>query len=527
MDTLPYEYHTKTLLGMRRYREALLICRKWVQNQPDNPNAWFFKGFSEMNAHFPNTALESVERALSLNPDNLLIRGLQAEVLAVIGRTTDSLEIVGKILQVENLHPGLAYQVGNTLSNIGQHRRAVELFRKVRDAEPDNVDNLVSLGTALHILDESDEAEQLHLEALKLNPENFRGYWLLGQLKRAKPDANHIDFFRGVLEQHSGRLQARICLNFALAKQYEEIEDFDAAFEHLEKGSAAVLEHTPYDASTDLQLAVSARQAFDHAFFEAPPQGFPTNEPIFILGMPRTGTTLLEQIITTYEGIETAGELHHFNHLVNAESVAHNGRVSAKNAYDNVAQFDWHKLGSDYIDRARVHVPDSERFIDKYPLNFMMAGPILTALPDARIINLQRNPMDTCFSNYKLLYRLGSALHTYDLQTMGEYYCLYESLMAHWREVLPGNILDVQYEALVMDPENETRRVAEFLGLEWDPKCLEFYKSGGAVATASSAQVRRPIYKDSLYKWRKFERHLQPLAELFDKRGIQYQNPGV
>jgi hypothetical protein len=235
--------------------------------------------------------------------------------------------------------------------------------------------------------------------------------------------------------------------------------------------------------------------------------------------MPRTGTTLLEQILTTYDDIDSAGELHHFGHLLNQACAAFKPNADTYALYQAATELDWRLLGQTYLAAARHHVADSPRFIDKYPLNFLFVGPILRALPNARIINLQRNPMDTCFSNYKLLYRLGSALHTYDLQTMARYYCRYREMMEHWHGCLPGRVLDVSYESLVTEPEAETRRVAEFLELEWQPECLEFYRAGGAVATASTTQVRRPINTDSLYKWQKFASHLTALTDVFREQG--------
>jgi tetratricopeptide (TPR) repeat protein len=512
---MPFEKHIKILLNLKRYREALLICLKWVDNQPGDANAWFFKAFSETNAHKPNAGFESIERALELKPGNSLMLALKAQILGVLGKTDECLEILDDLLGGDALHPSLLHQIGATLNNIGQYDRAATIFEQVRDVDPENIENIVSLATAYHILGRSSDAATLHRQAIELQPENFRAYWLLGQLEKATPENNLIEFFESSLARYSKALQARICLNFALAKQYEDVADYDNAISCLHLGSEGVLEHTPYDQEKDEALYRTTRRDWSEEFFHRRPRGYVTDEPVFIVGMPRTGTTLLEQILTTYDDIETAGELHNFSRLMNKACMTLNPQASVDDIYADIDRIDFASLGRDYVRSARLQVPNSPRFIDKYPLNFLMVGAILTALPKARVINLRRNPMDTCFSNYKLLFRLGTALHTYNLKTLGAYYLRYDKLMRHWHKAFPGNILDVRYESLVTESETETRKVADFLGLEWRPECLDFYKSGSAVATASVTQVRRPINTGSLYKWRKLEKHLVPLSDYF------------
>ncbi len=524
---LPFEQHTKTLLGMKRYREAQLVCVKWVESQPKNPSAWFMKAFAETNAHKLNEALTSIDRGLQLQPSHPMMRVQRAQILGAIGHSQACLDTIDSLLGGKPLPPPVLHQVGTTLNNIGEHERAVSVLEQVRQQEPHNAANLSSLATAYHILARSEEAAKIQREAITLAPEEFRGYWLLGQMGKARPEANHIGFFEDALAQHQDKLLARVCLNFALAKQHEELEAYDAAFEHLQAGSAAVLEHSPYDQGRDEQVHEQILRAFDERFCKQDIAGHDDTAPLFIIGMPRTGTTLLEQILTTYDEINTAGELHHFPHLFSQTCNRLNPGARIDTIYQDLERLDWRELGAQYVQAARLHVKGSACFIDKYPLNFTMVGPILKALPRARIINLQRNPMDTCFSNYKLLYRLGTALHSYDLKTMADYYCRYRDMMSHWHACYPGQILDVSYESLVTAPENTTRAVADFLDLEWRPECLEFYTAGGAVATASTTQVRQPINTGSLNKWQKFAGHLAQLEQRLVARGLQPDGTAV
>jgi tetratricopeptide (TPR) repeat protein len=517
---LPYRHHVKELLGMKRPREALLVCLKWVEAKPLNGDAWFFKAVTETQTHKPEGALRSVDRALQLQPDNELTLAWKAQILAMLGQTRQCLEIITRLLDNIEQQPQILLNIGLTLSNIGRHQQAADILERVHKSDPENVECLTSLATSLHVLGRSEEAAELHQQAIEIQPGNFRAYWLLGQMTSGTPEKNFIDLFADTLERNNKALQARICLNFALAKQYEDVGEYDKAFASLQQGSAGVLEHTPYSEEQDERMQAMIRRCWSGEFFARQKKGYEAEQVIFVVGMPRTGTTLLEQIITTYDGIETAGELHHFSRLLNDACHECAPDSGADNIYESIDRVDFEKLGRDYVGSARLHVPDSHRFIDKYPLNFLMLGAILTALPNAKVINLRRNPMDTCFSNYKLLFGLGTALYSYNLLTLGAYYRRYDELMKHWHEKLPGRILDVQYEKLVTEPEAETLKVADYLGLEWRPECLNFYKSDRAVATASITQVRRPINTGSLHKWLKFERHLEPLAAYFREHGI-------
>jgi len=505
---------------MSRYREALLICLKWVEAQPLNDEAWFYRAFCEVHGNQPAQALVSIERAEVIKPGSEKILALKAQILGSLSRTEECLHILEGLLKRPDLSSGIQQSVGTTLSNVGKHEQAAGVLECVRNAEPQNVENLTTLASTLHILGRSEEAAELHKEAIRLQPENFRAYWLLGQMQQATDEQNYIDMFSESLAKNPGKLQARICLNFGLAKQFEDVGRYDEAFESLQRGSAGVLEHTPYPEDQDERMQTMIARSWDDNFFATNKKGYNSDEVIFIVGMPRTGTTLLEQIITTYDGIDTAGELHHFSRLLNEACHKISPAGGVDDLYEPADRVDFERLGRDYIDSARQLAPDSPRFIDKYPLNFLMLGAIMTALPGAKIINLQRNPMDTCFSNYKLLFRLGTALHSYDLLTLGAYYRRYKELMRHWHAQAPGRILDVQYERLVTEPEQETRRVSDFLDLSWRPECLEFYKSGAAVATASVTQVRNPINTGSLHKWKKYERYLEPLKAYFREHGI-------
>ena len=521
---LPFEKHTRTLIQMARHREGLLVARKWVEAKPGEANAWFCKSICEMMLLQAQQALASIERALAIDDSSPRYRAQAARCMVGSGRVMDGLQLARTIASEEQGNAHILDAVANTISNAGEHEEAIPIFERAIALNPKAPQYYSNLGTVLHFCRRTEDAEAAHRKALELMPEDFRAYWLLGQLRKATAEHNFIDWFEGVLEQYDDKLQARTTLNYALAKQYEDLEHYDQAFVHMEQGAAAVLEHSPYTEASNQQLLAKYSADFSEGICQRTVPGCDSEEPIFIVGMPRTGTTLVERIIASDEQVFAAGELHNFMHLFNQRYKALNANEEDYTKFSGIESVDYRELGEAYVDSTRPRTGHTRHFIDKYPFNFQMVGPIALSLPRAKIIHLIRNPMDTCFSNYKLLFMLGSGLYSYDQETLGRFYLQYHNLMNHWHRCFPGRILNVSYEQLVQNPEAETRRIAAFLGLEWRPELLEFYKSSEAVSTASTSQIREPINTASLYKWKRFAKHLKPLQQVLETNGIEIES---
>ncbi|MEH6549779.1 MAG: sulfotransferase [Pseudomonadales bacterium] len=521
---LPFEQHTRTLIQRARHREGLLVARKWVEAKPANPEAWFYKSVCEMMLLKPKQGLASVETALALNGDSQRYQAQAARCMVGAGQVMDGLQLARAIADREKRNAHILDAVANTISNAGEHEEAIPIFERAIALNSSVPQYYSNLGTVLHFCRRTAEAEAAHRKALELMPEDFRAYWLLGQLRKATADDNFVDWFEHVLKRYGDKLHARTTLNYALAKQHEDLEQYDQTFVHLEQGAEAVLEHTPYPEASNQRLFSKYREDFSEDFCQQTVPACDNEEPVFIVGMPRTGTTLVERIIASDEQVFAAGELHNFMHLFNQRYGALNANVKDYTRFSGIENVDYRELGESYIDSTRPRTGHTRHFIDKYPFNFQMVGPIALSLPRAKIIHLTRNPMDTCFSNYKLLFMLGSGLYSYDQETLGRFYLQYHSLMNHWHRCFPGRILDVSYEKLVQQPEVETRRIMTFLGLEWRPELLEFYKSSEAVSTASTSQIREPINTASLYKWKRFAKHLKHLRQVLETNGIEIES---
>ncbi len=299
----------------------------------------------------------------------------------------------------------------------------------------------------------------------------------------------------------------KIELHFALAKAYDDLARYDEAFAQLQAGNAIKRRLVSYDEAAVAAFFREIAAAFSPALIgERAGAGDPSDAPVFVVGMPRSGSTLVEQILASHPGVYGAGELLVMNDLIADLPDYPSGIASVSDAA-------LRRFGRRYVEQVRAFAPGAKRIVDKLPANFRHLGMIHLALPNAKIVHVRRDPMDTCVSCYSKLF-LDGLNFAYDLGELGRYYKMYEALMAHWRAVLPGHaLLDVQYETLVGDFEAQARRIVAFCGLEWDARCLDFSRTERPVRTLSQAQVRQPLFASSIGRWRHYEKHLGPLIE--------------
>jgi hypothetical protein len=307
--------------------------------------------------------------------------------------------------------------------------------------------------------------------------------------------------------------EARVQFCFALAKASEDRGDYARAFELYDRGNRARRALENYDPVQTEVINERIIKVFDAGFVARHAgRGHPDRAPIFVVGLPRSGSTLIEQILSTHSEVDATHELPEVGRLIQGINRDRKDRTTYPEAVLDFDDETWAALGRSYIEQTRQYRRDAPRFIDKNPNNFASIGLLSLALPNARFINTRRHPLDTCLSCYKQLFARGQPF-TYDLVELGEYYLQYDRMMAHWHAALPGRVLDVQYESVVADQEGETRRLLEFCGLPWEHACLRYYETERAIRTASSEQVRRPIYTDSVGLWQHYR---QELAELID-----------
>ena len=356
---------------------------------------------------------------------------------------------------------------------------------------------------------------------IALAPGDARAHHLLAGLRKQTPARNHVE---RLVRTHEGSRdgRARLLLGYAIAKELEDIGQPDEALDRLCAANAEHRRTLPYAFARDAAV-FDAIEANWPKQATAPATEPPPDAPIFIIGMPRTGTTLVDRILSSHPDVESAGELQAMPIAVKMAAGTRGPLVMDPETIAAAAISDMGAIGRDYLHRARHHRRDPGlRFTDKFPGNFHYAGFIAQALPAARIVCLRRHPMDTVLSNFRNLFAISSRYYdySYDLLDIAAYYVRFDRLMRLWREALPGRVLEIRYEDLVADQEGETRRLLAHCGLAWSDDCLSFHTNDAPVSTPSAAQVRRPIYRDSVARWKRHAAVLEPVRRFFEDAGI-------
>ena len=412
--------------------------------------------------------------------------------------------------------------IGVVYSRLRNHDRAVDVFRRAVARKPNNPGYRFNLGSSLKFLGDFDAAEEAYEGAIAANPRVYKVHSALAHVRRQTQEKNHIDRLEGLLENVGNDVSGELYLRHSLAKEYDDLKRYDKAFEHLSSGNSRRRQNLDYSIDDEEKLFACIEALFNEETINASVRGDTTTEPIFIVGMPRTGTTLTERILTSHSSVFSAGELKNFSLALKRATGTRSNLVLDIETLEKGMAVDFAVLGKAYLDSTRPVTGATAHFTDKLPLNFLYIGFIHLALPNAKIICLRRNPLDTCLSNFRQLFDVHSSYYNYayDLMETGKYYVLFNRLMAHWQRLLPGKVLEVQYEHLVADQESESRRIIEYCGLDWEEACLAFEKNTAAVATASAVQVREPMYTTAVQRWRRYEPQLQPLRDMLEAKGI-------
>jgi tetratricopeptide (TPR) repeat protein len=449
-----------------------------------------------------------LRRAIELSPGFLAARSNLATVLYKQNRPEDAVVELDALLRVDPDNAANTNLKAAALGRIGDYEEAIALYAKVLEQHPEIPKVWMSYGHVLKTIGKQAESIAAYRRALSIAPWLGEVWWSLANLKTVAFTAQDIAAMQAGLERDPLDPDDRFHLHFALGKACEDRKDFDAAFEHYARGNALRREALDYDADETNAHVAAIKMLYTPAFFAAKmSQGCSAPDPIFILGLPRAGSTLIEQILSSHSQIEGTMELPDIAaiaaRLGDVEQWA--AAVAALSADELLA------MGQSYIDRTRIQrKTDKPYFIDKLPNNWAHIGLIKLILPNAKIIDARRHPLGSCFSNFKQHFARGQAF-AYDLDDIGRYYVDYVEAMRHFDAVLPGAIHRVIYERIVADTKTEVRALLAALDVPFEKACLRFWENDRAVRTASSEQVRRPIFQDGTEQWKYFDAHLGPL----------------
>ena len=501
--------------------EAWRTCQELLEAAPDFEATRYLASKTALQAGNAKLALEHADAALALS-DKSAMHLQRAQCLLALGDRDATRAAVNQAVALSNKDVAILVVAGSILNKCEDIVAALTIFRQAQQLEPENDSVLFNLATTLRFLGELDEAEEVIDRVIESCPDNHQSVLFRADLRKQTPDDNHIEDLERRIANGANDWKSEINLFYALAKEAEDIGSYEKSFQALSRGSAIRRRHLDYDVVRDVAVLDDIREHYSDPISCNGGDGCTAAGSVFIVGMPRTGTTLVERILSGHSKVTSAGELHDFSsELVKEISRVNGGKPVAK--ADIVAaslQVDFAGLGEHYIRAAREATDGSAPYvIDKLPFNFLYCGLIHRALPKAKIIHMTREPMDTCYAVYKTLF--GQAYpFSYELDELATYFIAYRKLMDHWHKVMPEQILDVAYEDVVADPERQAKRLIAYCGLQWESRCLDFHTSKAASTTASAVQVRQPVYSTSVQKWRNYEQQLALLKARLTDAGL-------
>ena len=527
------------------YERALFLA-------PYHPGIHF--GYSGVLQSLGKTAeaIEHLRFALAIRPEHLESHFALGNLLYAGGQSNEALRCYLQVLQLNPRHAESHNNIGNTYQRLGQMDRAISHYETAQEINPSYADAFGNLGNAyleLNRLEQSIEQNRLAIgrnpsrfgsynnlgvayqalgqfgeatwafeRALELSPDEAPIHLNLANMEKFQPDDRRLPSLRGLVDRIDGLDdEKKIATHFAMGKALADLKQYDEAFEHLKQANAMKRRTFEYDEPQRLAMFKNIEAKYTQDLFAAKSGSGDTSwSPIFIVGMPRSGSTLLEQVLASHSKVFGAGELETFKEAINECVESQRILPAYPNLVELLSPEHILRIGQTYTTRVRALAPDARHIVDKMPINFMFVGLIHLALPNARIINIRRDPLDNCVSCYSLFFT-GTQPFAYDLGELGRYYRGYEQVMEHWHKVLPpGVLMDVQYEDLVADLEGMSKSVLGHCGLEWEDACRQFHETKRTVRTASTMQVREPLNRRSIGSWRRYEKHLGPLLEALE-----------
>jgi tetratricopeptide (TPR) repeat protein len=497
-----------------RLQEAEQLYRRVLRQRPRNVDAMRLLATIALKAGHADEAEQLLERAISVAPDfvNALID--LGRLRKEQDRFAEALECFDRAIAQEPENAQAHYQRGATLAPAALTSEAIEAYRRCLKYRPNHFGALLGLGHLLKAVGHYDQAVASYDECIRLRPDLGETYWSLANLKTYRFSEETAAEMEKRVRGGGLTVQSEVNFLFALGKANEDRGQFDRAWDFYREGNTKQRAAVSYDPVQTESMNDRIVRVFDRDFLDARRGrvGLPDPAPIFILGLPRSGSTLLEQILASHSHVEGTSELPYVGRVA---GWLNRNRVDGINYPEAVRELEadhFRSLGEDYLRFSSMHRRlGTPRFVDKMPNNGPHVGLMALILPNAKIIDARRHPLDACLSCYRQLFAKGQNF-TYDLTEIGEYYLQYQRLMDHWASVLPGQVLTVQYEEVVADFPSQVRRLLEFCGLPWEDACLRFYESDRPVRTPSSEQVRQPIYDRSVGHWRNYARYLDELV---------------
>lgn len=507
-----------SLESQGRSSDALDYLAQAVKLSPDNPEFAFNYANSLESLGQLKQAGDWYEKAISMYPEYAEAYCNLGNVLQKKGEYKQAVAAFEKAISLSNdysqNYTDIYINLGNALMELGLGESALQAYKKAVKLQPEYASGYLALGNAYLQMGQNSEAAEALRHAIELKPEFGSAYLNLVQTRRFDMRDVDVETMEALYRRDKLAEQDKIELAFALGKVYADLKLDDQSFEYYRQGNALKRASMEHSVEQDRQYFSAIKQTISADFLQQHASVSCSDAtPIFIVGMPRSGTSLTEQILASHSQVHGAGELNDLK-IVIEQACETRGRVFP-NGLGDLNDQELLRIGETYLARLHAYAPDAQRITDKMPHNFLYLGVIHKLFPRAKIIHCQRNPMDNALSIFKTLFTASTNSHpyAYDLIELGQYYRLYQDLMAYWRELLPEKFYELCYEDLVSDQEVQTRRLLEYCGLPWEEACLAFHRTSRVVRTASLAQVRQPMHTNAVEAWRRFEQELQPFIQ--------------
>ncbi len=526
-----------------------------LEKYPNYFEATYLLGVIAYQVGQYNLAIARFEQTLTIKPSFADAHNNMADALKALGRLDEAIFHYKKTLSIKPDFPQSHINLGNCFSLLARFDEAIYHFEQALSTKPDFVEAHYNLGNSLQERGQMEEALDHYEKALAIKPDLIAAHnnigallqdmgqkekaikhyeqalilkpdfaWMYFNLTNIKPKQEQIPIIERLLTSSNISDEDAMYYHHALGNIFNDAKSYSKAFEHYRIGNNLKRKSISYDAKKHTDFVDRLIETYSENYFKGKIVCNSDSElPVFILGMPRSGTTLVEQIVSSHPQVYGADELTTLARIESAIDKQYETSMTYPECMSLNDESNTQIYSTEYLQELRAYSQDATRITDKAPYNFLRIGLIKTLFPKARIIHCQRNALDTCTSIFLNYFASGNEF-SYDLTEIGQYYLDYERLMAHWHTLFPSDIFDVKYEALISNQEEMSHQLIDYLGLEWDEHCLAFYNNKRAVRTASNLQVRQPIYNKSINRWKRYEEHLQPLITVLQNSSENYEN---
>ncbi len=508
-------------LAAGRFQEASNCCKRLLGAKPDLVEGHFLVGLIAIELKQTSHAVHAFGSVTKLRPDHPAAWAHLARLFMQAGQAARADGALANAVEHNDGNPIVLDLIGSIYGMLGDQEEAGAWIARALHKQPDGIPFLINQANNHMFLDRLDDAEVVLNKVLEQQPSHPNAHWLLAGLRKAR-NRDHVAVLERLISEDSQNPRALAFLNYALGKEFEDLEDWDNAFAAFARGAAARRTTIDFDEASEIEMYEAFASTFTTSWMDDGAVGDADPAPIFVVGQPRTGTTLVERIITSHSEVFSAGELRQFGHCVRRLGDYREPRLQSAKLAELAAQIDPARLGNAYLQMTRKVRGSLPHFVDKLPPNYLFIPLILKALPRAKIVHLQRDPMDACFASFKQLFA-DAYPHSYDQAEMARHHARYFRLMATWRDRFGDRFFDISYEDAAGNLEPNARALIDFLGLPWEDACLDFHRQTAAVTTASVVQVREPAHTRSVGRWRRYQPQLALMQQTLAAEGVPWE----